>query len=80
MTEEGYFALAEAIIRQAVEDYRDAYLRLLRKPDDETAAKEVGKIRKFFRSAYFSVISGLDGPLILRKLTKMAEGEFYERK
>ena len=55
MTDEGCYALAEAIIRQAAEDYRDAYLRLLRKPDDETAAKEVGKIRKFSAAHIFQL-------------------------
>ena len=68
MTDEGCYALAEAIILQAVEDYRTAYLRLKKRPDDVTAAKRVRSLTEFFHGSYFSTISDLDGPLLLQKL------------
>ena len=34
MSDEGYYELAKAIILQAVKDFKPAYLRLKRHPDD----------------------------------------------
>ena len=37
MSDEGYYELAKAIILQAVKDFKPAYLRLKRRPDDKAA-------------------------------------------
>ena len=55
-----YTALANAIIEQAADDYRRS-----KNYQEKTA------IKKFFLSEWFSVLTDLDGKMILRRL----EGE-----
>ena len=44
MSDEGYYELAQAIILQAVKDFKPAYLRLKRCPDDRAATARVKEI------------------------------------
>jgi len=60
--------LANATVLQGVRDYRAARKRLNEKPDDREATKRVRECERFFRSGWFSVLTDLDGRLILRKL------------
>ena len=70
MYEENYQALANAIILQAVKDFRVAYKQMRRHPErpDSPAADEVRRITKFFCSDYFSILTSLDGPVLLKKI------------
>ena len=70
MCDEGYYALAKAIILQAVKDFKPAYLRLKRRPDDKFAASRVKEITEFFCSEYFCLLTDLDGPRLLKKIMK----------
>ena len=54
-----YEDLANAIILQAVKDYRLT--------DDE---RELQEIERFFRSGWFSVLTSLDGVVLMEKLQK----------
>ena len=63
-----YKELANAIIIQAVKDYRDAVERLRYTPDDKSAQHDERSIEKFFRSNWFSILSDLNGELLLKKL------------
>ena len=54
-----YENLANAIILQAVKDYR--------LPDNES---ELKKIERFFHSDWFSVLTSLDPDLLIQKLRK----------
>lgn len=57
---DGYELLAEAIILQAVKDYRKAMKK-----------KSYGQVRvinKFFRSDFFSVLSTINPELLIQKL------------
>lgn len=63
-----YKELANAIIVQAVKDYRDAVERLRYTPDDKSAQYDKRSIEKFFRSNWFSILSDLNGELLLKKL------------
>ena len=56
-----YKELANAIIIQAVKDYRDT-------SDDKSAQHDKRSIEKFFRSNWFSILSDLNGELLLKKL------------
>lgn len=56
------------IIVQAVKDYRDAVERLRYTPDDKSAQHDKRSIEKFFRSNWFSILSDLNGELLLKKL------------
>ncbi len=70
--------LYNAIILQAVKDFRSARKRLKRRPDDKAANRVVKEISRFFRSDYFALLTRLDGPTLLNRL--MAEGSERERK
>ena len=58
-TDENYERLAEAIILQAVTDYR--------KSDDEEVKKS---IERFFRSEWFYVLTELDGEMLIKRLRR----------
>ena len=70
MYEDNYEKLANAIIVQAVKDFRPAYRRLRRYPDDELAQNTVREITNFFCSDYFSILTDLDGPDLLQRIMK----------
>ncbi len=70
MYEDNYEKLANAIIVQAVKDFRPAYRRLRRHPDDELAQNTVREITNFFCSDYFSILTDLDGPELLQRIMK----------
>ena len=78
MYEENYQTLANAIIMQAVKDFRPAYRRLKRFPNDKLAQDTVREITKFFCSQYFEALSDLDGPALLNRIIKEMD-EKYEK-
>ena len=75
MSDEGYYTLARAIILQAVKDFKPAYLRLKRRPDDRAATARVKEITEFFCGEYFCLLSNADGPALLRKIMKQIDEE-----
>ena len=72
--EENYKDLANAIIMQAVKDFRAAYKRKLRFSEDNKANKDIREITRFFCSQYFQILSDLDGPRLLKKIIEKMEG------
>ena len=74
----GWHALAAAIVRQAVEDYREADMNLknvpnfARKGDREKYIwhwqREKYRIVKFFKSQWYGTLCDIDPNLILKKL------------
>ena len=75
MCDEGYHELAKAIILQAIKDFRPAYLRLKRCPDDKAATARVKEITEFFCSEYFCLLTDVDGPRLLKKVMKSIDEE-----
>ena len=67
---ENYKNLANAIILQAVKDFKPAYRRLKRHPNDRLAQDTVREITKFFCSDYFRTLSDLDGPALLNRIMR----------
>ena len=63
-----YKELANAIIVQAVKDYRDAVERLKYTPDNKSAQHDRRSIERCFRSEWFLILSDLNGELLLKKL------------
>jgi len=63
-----YKELTNAIIVQAVKDYRTALNQLSLNPNDKAAQREKNSIERFFRSDWFSILTDLDGDLLLKKL------------
>lgn len=76
MYEENYQALANAIILQAVKDFKPAYRRLKRYPNDKLAQDTVREITKFFCSQYFAALSDLDGPALLNQIIREMDKKY----
>ena len=73
MSDSGYKELANAIILQAVCDYRRSVRRLTRKLNDSQAHREKNDVESFFRSGWFQVLTGVDGKRLLSDLEKQME-------
>ncbi len=65
-----YENLANAIILQAVKDYRMALKSLKANPRNRTAMADKDEIERFFRSDWFSVLTSVDGEMLIRSLQK----------
>ena len=70
MYEANYEELANAIILQAVKDFKPAYRRLRKHPNDKRAQDTVREITKFFCSHYFETLSDFDGPALLNRIIR----------
>ena len=68
-----YENLANAIIEQAVRDFREAKLRLQKNARDAEAEKTYRETKRVFRSEWFSQLTTLDGELLLEKLEEESE-------
>lgn len=64
-----YENLANAIILQAVKDYRMALKCLKANPKNRTALADKDEIERFFRSQWFTVLTSVDGEMLIRSLT-----------
>ena len=66
--EDPYERLANAIILNAVADYRAALKRVKRNQRSKTAIDEALRIEKFFRSPWYQQLTSVDGELLIRRL------------
>ncbi len=60
--------LANAIILQAVKDYRRALKALQRNPGNISAEDTVEEVERFFRSQWYERLTDVDGEYLIRKL------------
>ena len=60
--------LAQAIIVQAVKDYRMTRARLRKKPDDVIGKKLKREVEAFFRSRWYGILTDVEPEIILRGL------------
>ena len=67
-----YHNLANAIIVQAVNDYRKARYILKRYPRQEAAQRTVEEVERFFLSDWFRCLTTVDGTNLMRKLREEA--------
>ena len=67
MTEDWAESLANSIVLQAVKDYREV-LQVLKQYEKAIKARE--EIERFFQSAWFQTLTGLDGIPIMERLQK----------
>lgn len=67
-SEDPYTRLANAIILQAVKDYRDANKKLARGKTNKNAEMEKNEVLRFFRSDWFGALTELDPEMLIRKL------------
>ena len=70
LAEDPYESLANAIVLQAVADYRAALKKIKRNPKNKEAVSEALQIEKFFRSQWYQVLTSVDGEYLIRKLQK----------
>ena len=68
LAEDPYERLANAIILQAVTDYRAALKRIKRKPEDWETIDEAMRVESFFRSGWYSQLTAVDGEYLIRRL------------
>ncbi len=64
-----YENLANAIILQAVNDYRMALKSLKANPRNRTAMADKDEIERFFRSGWFTVLTSVACETLIRSLT-----------
>jgi hypothetical protein len=65
-----YENLANAIILQAVKDYRRALKALKMNPRNRTALSEKESIERFFRSGWYGALTKVDGEMLIEKLNE----------
>ena len=64
--------LANGIVLQAVKDYREA-LKMLRRNNRYSPAQQMrDDCEHFFTSEWFSALTKIDGPALMRKLNEEA--------
>ena len=66
--EDPYERLANAIILQAVTDYRTALKKIQANPKNQDAIDEALRIERFFCSAWYSQLTSVDGEYLIRRL------------
>ena len=65
-----YEALGNAVVLQAVKDYREAVHKLSRGKKNTIAESTKKECERFFQSPYFNVFTQLDGKALLSQLEK----------
>lgn len=87
MCEERYRDLANAVIVQAVTDYRADRKKLERIPmnqkeinEEREAKADMRRIEKFFSSDWFGLLSGVDGDYILKRIKAIDKKRIKQRK
>ena len=68
LAEDPYERLANAIILQAVTDYRAALKRIKRKPENRETIDEDMRVESFFRYGWYSQLTTVDGEYLIRRL------------
>ena len=69
---DSYEKLANAIVLQAVKDYRTALKRVARRPKDRDGLATKNECERFFLSDWFEELTSVEGSVILRKLKQEA--------
>ncbi|HQK34832.1 MAG TPA: hypothetical protein PK074_08915 [Spirochaetales bacterium] len=67
---EPYEMLANAIVLQAVEDYRRALRKLKSNPDYSPAIYTKREVERFFRSRWYAELTSVDPAILIRELKK----------
>ena len=68
LAEDLYERLANAVVLQAVSDYRVALKKIKAHPKNREAISEALEIEKFFRSGWYSILTSVDGEYLIRRL------------
>ena len=68
--------LANAIILQAVRDFRVSYSAIKKNPNDLEAQNMLREVRAFFRGGWICVLTKLDGAGLLDSIEREMEQEY----
>ena len=68
-----YENLANAIVLQAVKDYRDTLKRLKKKPGNQAAMSDAMECERFLRSGWYKTLTSVDGEYLIQKLREEAK-------
>ena len=68
LAEDPYERLANAIVLQAVNDYRIALKAVKRNPNNSIALDNALQIERFFRSGWYSTLTSVDDEYLIRRL------------
>lgn len=63
-----YENLANAIIVQAVNDYRVALKKVKKNPNNRDAIQEALSLERFFKSPWYETLTTVDGEFLIRKI------------
>ena len=72
-----YENLVTAVVQQTVSDWRAAVRKLRKRPNNYRAKRRRAECEAFFRSEWFTALTGANGSYILRTLKK-EEGIYDE--
>lgn len=65
-----YQELANAIVMQAVKDYRIALLHSKKRPDNNGYQIEVASLERFFRSGWFGELTSINAEYLIRRVNE----------
>lgn len=68
LAENPYEKLANAIVLQAVSDYRSALKKVKKNPNNREAIGGALQIEKFFQSEWYQTLTSLDGKYLMERL------------
>lgn len=68
-----YENLVNAIVLQAVKDYRTALKRLKKKPRNQAAISDAIECECFFRSGWYTALTNVDGEYLINRLREEAK-------
>lgn len=72
LAEDLYEKLANAIILQAVNDYRETLRKVKKNPQNREALNNALQIERFFHSEWYQALTSVDGEHLINKLRKEA--------
>ena len=63
-----YEQLANAIILQAVKDYRDALKKMKKRPRYDPSKDMIAEVERFFHTDWYRELTSVDGNFLIEKL------------
>lgn len=70
-----YEKLANAIILQAVRDYRNALRNLRKHPQSRESLDTKDEVERFFRSQWYRILTAVNGEMLIERLQEEAAGQ-----
>lgn len=68
LAEDPYEKFANAIILQAVNDYRETLRKVRKNPQNREALNNALQIERFFHSEWYQILTPVDGEYLINKL------------